>query len=34
MIKRPGAWSEGRGGGEAKTEYETWTSLGNSLERL
>ena len=33
MIKRPGAWSGG-GGGEAKTEYETWTSLENSLERL
>ena len=24
----------GEGGGEAKTEYETWTSLENSLERL
>ena len=30
MIKRPGA----KGGGGAKTEYETWTSLENSLERL
>ena len=29
------AWSEGRGGGGlAKKEYETWTGLENSLERL
>ena len=27
------AWSAGGGGG-SKTEYETWASLGNSLERL